>query len=40
MGIKIETDFMLRALEYIKVLEKGMLVIIFKDGTEIECKSI
>lgn len=40
LGIKIETDFMLRVLEYIKVLEKGMLVVIFKDGTEIECKSV
>lgn len=36
---KMETDFMLRVLDYIKVFEDGTLMVIFLDGTEIECKS-
>ena len=36
---KMETDFMLRVLDHIKVFEDGTLMVIFLDGTEIECKS-
>lgn len=33
----IELDFMLRILEYIKVFENGHLLVLFLDGTGIEC---
>lgn len=36
---KMETDFMLRVLDHIKVFEDGTLMVVFLDGTEIECKS-
>lgn len=35
---KMETDFMLRVLDYIKVYESGILVVKFMEGTEIDCK--
>jgi len=37
--ISMESDFMLRVLQYIKVFESGELLVIFLDGTEIECKN-
>lgn len=36
---KMETDFMLRVLDHIKVFEDGTLMVVFLNGTEIECKS-
>lgn len=33
------TDFMLKTLDYIKVFEDETLLVIFLDGTEIECKN-
>lgn len=36
---QMETDFMLRVLDHIKTLEDGTLMVVFLDGTEIECKS-
>ena len=36
---KVETDFMLRVLDHIKVFEDGTLMVLFLDGTEIECKN-
>lgn len=36
---KMETDYMLRVLDCIKVFEDGTLMVVFLDGTEIECKS-
>lgn len=33
---KMETDFMLRVLDHIKVYESGTLVVVFMKGTEIE----
>lgn len=35
---KVDTNFMLRVLDYIKVFETGQLLVLFLDGTEIECK--
>jgi len=35
----MDTDFMLKTLDYIKVCEDGALVVVFLDGTEIECKN-
>lgn len=35
---KMETNFMLRVLDHIKVFEDGTLMVVFLDGTEIECK--
>ncbi len=35
---KMETDFMLRVLDHIKVSEDGTLMLVFLDGTEIECR--
>lgn len=32
----MNTDFMLRVLDHIKVYEEGTLVVMFLDGTEIE----
>lgn len=32
----VDTDFVLRVLDYIKVYEEGSLVVVFLDGTEIE----
>ena len=37
--VEMDTDFMLKTLDYIKVFEDGVLVVVFLDGTEIECKS-
>ena len=37
--INMESDFMLRALQCIKVFENGELLVMFLDGTEIECKN-
>ena len=34
---EIDTDFILRTLEHIKVYETGKIIIRFMDGTEIEC---
>jgi len=36
---KIDTDFVLRILSHIRVFEDGMIVVVFQDGTEIECKN-
>ena len=36
---KMETDFMLRVLDHIKVFDDGMILVAFLDGTEIECKN-
>lgn len=35
---RLDIDLMLRTVDYIKVYENGMVVIVFLDGTEIECK--
>ena len=32
-------DFMLKTLDHIKVFEDGTLLVVFLDGTEIECKN-
>ncbi|WP_206426619.1 hypothetical protein [Clostridium sp. E02] len=37
---KLETDFMLKTLDHIKVFEDGTLMVVFLDGTEIEFKNI
>lgn len=37
---RIETEMMLRMLDYIKVCENGQLLVVLLDGTEIECTSI
>ena len=34
----LELDFLLRVLDYIKVCENGQVLVVFLDGTEIECK--
>ena len=34
-----DTDFMLKTLDHIKVFEDGTLLVVFLDGTEIECKN-
>lgn len=34
---EIDTDFILRTLDYIKVFETGKIIIRFMDGTEMEC---
>lgn len=34
----MDTDFMLKALEHIRVFEDGTMTMVFLDGTEIECK--
>jgi DNA invertase Pin-like site-specific DNA recombinase len=36
---KINTDFAQRTLDHIKVFENGVLMVLFLDGTEIECRS-
>lgn len=36
---EMNTSFMLKTLDYIKVFEDGKLVVVFLDGTEIECKN-
>ena len=36
---KMETYFMLRVLDHIKVFEYWTLMVVFLDGTEIECKN-
>ena len=36
---EMDTDFMLKTLDYIKVFENGTLLVVFLDGTEIECRS-
>lgn len=35
---EMDTDFMLRTLDHIKVFKDGMLWVVFLEGTEIECK--
>lgn len=35
---EMDTDFMLKTLDHIKVFEDGTLRVVFLDGTEIECK--
>lgn len=35
----MDTDFMLRVLDYIKVYEEGTLVVVFLDGIEIEYRA-
>lgn len=37
--MEMDTDFMLKTLDHIKVFEDGVLVVVFLDETEIECKS-
>ncbi len=37
--MKVDTDFVLKTLDCIKVFEDGMLLVRFLDGTEIECKN-
>ncbi|XKH51771.1 hypothetical protein LG275_06190 [Chryseomicrobium palamuruense] len=34
---EIDTDFILRTLDHIKVFETGRIIIRFMDGTEMEC---
>ena len=36
---EIDTDFILKTLDHIKVFEDGTLLVVFLDGTEIECKN-
>ena len=36
---EMDTDFMLKILDHIKVFEDGTLLVVFLDGTEIECKN-
>lgn len=36
---EMDTDFMLKKLDHIKVFEDGTLLVVFLDGTEIECKN-
>lgn len=35
----MDTDLMLKTLDHIKVFEDGTLLVVFLDGTEIECKN-
>ncbi len=37
--IYMESDFMLRVLQCIKVFETGELMVVFLDGTEVECEN-
>ena len=36
---EMDTDFMLKTLDHIKVIEDGTLLVVFLDGSEIECKN-
>ena len=36
---QMDTDFMLKTLDHIKVFEDGTLLVVFLDGAEIECKN-
>ncbi|WP_215632789.1 hypothetical protein [Coprococcus catus] len=36
---EMDTDFMLKTLDHIKVFEDGTSLVVFLDGTEIECKN-
>ena len=36
---EMDTDFMLKTPDHIKVFEDGTLLVVFLDGTEIECKN-
>ena len=36
---EMDTDFMLKTLDHIKVFEDGTLLVVFLDGTEIECEN-
>ena len=36
---EMDTDFMLKTLDHIKIFEDGTLLVVFLDGTEIECKN-
>ena len=35
---EMDTDFMLKTLDHIKVYEDGALLVVFLDGSEIECR--
>lgn len=35
----MDTDFMLKMLDHIKAFEDGILLVVFLDGTESECKN-
>lgn len=36
---EMDTDFMLKTQDHIKVVEDGALLLVFLDGTGIECKN-
>lgn len=36
---EMDTDFMLKTLDHIKVFEDGTLLVVLLDGTVIECKN-
>ncbi len=36
---EMDTDFMLKMLDHIKVFDDGILLVVFLDGIEIECKN-
>ena len=36
---EMDADFMLKTLDHIKFFEDGTLLVVFLDGTEIECKN-
>lgn len=36
---EMDTDFMLKTLDHIKVFENGTLLVVFLDRTEIKCKN-
>ena len=36
---EMDTNLMLKTLDHIKVFEDGTLLVVFLDGTEIECKN-
>ena len=36
---EMDTDFMLKTLNHIKMFEDGTLLVVFPDGAEIECRS-
>lgn len=36
---EMDTDFMRKTLDHIKVFEDGTLLVVLLDGTEVECKN-
>lgn len=36
---EMDTDFMLKTLDHVKIFEDGTLAVMFLDGTETECKN-